>query len=383
MYTLKPLFVATLVAGFAIGTAQAAEVKISGILDTGINIQQVKNGENPSGTRVSLDSGQDAGSRVNIRAHEILPSGTKVGIHLGSAIASDTGAYYFGKLFGGNSTLYLQDKTWGEIHMGRSGSLISPYGDTGVIGQLTDNFAWGMGSAGNWRLNSGRYDNQITVATPDFDGLKIYAQRTFSETGSEPQKGGREEHDTHTSVAAVYTNATLDLIAAYDRDQYTNTPTTRYGNEMQVLSLAGNYRVADMQFGLFTQFFKDAYRAPGTASLKDLIADGTTEGRGFDGWLAGLEWMSPVPGGKAYAVAIYNQGKYKGELSANPTQEREFKRYTLGVGYEYVLSRRTCLYAGGIYTHGSGLLASDNFKGSIAEDDINRIQYQFGVLHRW
>lgn len=88
-----------------------------------------------------MDSGQDAGSRVNIRAHEVLPSGTKVGVHLGSAIASDTGGYYFGRLFGGNSTVYMQDEKWGEIYMGRSGSLISPYGDMGVIGQLTDNFA--------------------------------------------------------------------------------------------------------------------------------------------------------------------------------------------------------------------------------------------------
>lgn len=383
MHNLTPLIVAGLLTGMSVTTVHAGDVKISGILDTGLNIQQVKNGEKPSGTIVSLDSGQDAGSRVNIRAHEVLPSGTKVGIHLGTAIASDTGSYYFGKLFGGNSTLFVQNESWGELHMGRSGSLISPYGDTGVIGQLTDNFAWGMGSAGNWRLNNGRYDNMITIRSPSFNGLKIYAQRTFSETGSEPNKGGREEHDTHTSVAAVYTNNTFDLIAAYDRDQFTNTPTARYGHEMQVVSLAGNYRVADMQLGLFTQFFKDAYRAPGAASLKELLKDGTTDGRGFDGWLAGLEWMASVPGGKAYAVAIYNQGKYKGEFSANPEQEREFKRYTFGLGYEYVLSRRTCLYAGSVYTHGSGLLASSNFRGDIAEDDINRIQYQFGVLHRW
>lgn len=382
MTPLKHLAAACLAALFAYG-AQAGEVTISGILDTGINIQQTKNGELPSDTRVSLDSGQDAGSRVNIRAHELLPSGTKVGIHLGSAIASDTGGYYFGKLFGGNATLYAEDPKWGELHMGRSGSLISPYGDTGIIGQLTDNFAWGMGSAGNWRLNSGRYDNMITIATPSFNGLKLYAQQTFAEPGSEPEKGGRAEHDTHMSLAALYTNPKLDLIVAFDKDQYTDTPTTDYGKSMTVLTIAGNYRVNDMQLGLFTQFFKDAYRAPGSASLKALLADGTTAGRGFDGWLAGLEWMAPVPGGKAYAVATYNHGEYKGEFSANLNQEREFDRYTFGIGYEYVLSRRTCFYAAGIYTHGSGLLASENFVGDIASDDINRIQYQFGVLHRW
>ena len=330
-----------------------------------------------------MDSGQDAGSRVNIRAHEVLPSGTKVGVHLGSAIASDTGGYYFGRLFGVNSTVYMQDEKWGEIYMGRSGSLISPYGDMGVIGQLTDNFAWGMGSAGNWRINNKRFDNQVTIATPSFNGLKIYAQRTFSETGNEPDKGGRAEHDTHSSVAAVYTNATVDLIAAYDRDQLTDTQKVDYGKSTNVISLAANYRLHDMQFGIFTQYFKDAYSAPGTASLRDLVANGTTAGRGFDGWLAGLEWMAPVPGGKAYAVAVYNHGEYKGDFADDVEGERDFSRYTFGLGYEYRMSRRTCLYAGGVYTHGSGLLASENFKGDIAEDDINRIQYQFGVLHRF
>lgn len=382
MHSLKPLAAAVLAATMACA-AQAGDVTIHGIMDTGINIQHVKNGDRPSDTRVSMDSGQDAGSRVIIRAHEILPSGTKVGVHLASAIAGDTGGYYFGRLFGGNATLYLQDEKWGELHMGRSGSLVSPFGDTGFIGQLTDNFAWGMGSAGNWRINNGRFDNQLTIATPNFNGLRLFAQRTFSETGSEPEKGGREEHDTHSSVAAIYSNDVVDLIVAYDRDHLSDTKTVDYGNEMNVLTLAGNYRVYDMQFGIFTQIFKDAYSAPGSASLKDLVVNGTTAGRGFDGWLTGLEWMATVPGGKAYAVAVYNHGEYKGEFTGGVEGEREFDRYTFGLGYEYKLSRRTCLYAGGIYTHGSGLLASDNFKGDIAEDDVNRIQYQFGVLHRF
>lgn len=75
MHSLKPLAAAVLAAMLACG-AQAGQVTISGIMDTGINIQQVKNGDRPSDTRVSMDSGQDAGSRVNIRAHEVLPSGT-------------------------------------------------------------------------------------------------------------------------------------------------------------------------------------------------------------------------------------------------------------------------------------------------------------------
>ena len=47
MHSLKPLAAAVLAAMLACG-AQAGQVTISGIMDTGINIQQVKNGDRPS-----------------------------------------------------------------------------------------------------------------------------------------------------------------------------------------------------------------------------------------------------------------------------------------------------------------------------------------------
>lgn len=105
-------------------SVQAADVKMYGIIDTGIIIENNKMGTGDSQTRAYEEFGINLGPRVGLRGTEDLGNGTKVKLLLENLFESDNGAMRFNRLFGGESSLALEGP-YGEIAFGRMGALTS------------------------------------------------------------------------------------------------------------------------------------------------------------------------------------------------------------------------------------------------------------------
>lgn len=186
---MKKSLIALAVLGAA-ASAQAADVSVYGVVDTGLAYtyndewtvdEHVTDGE----SNLEMASGINASSRVGITGSEDLGNGMKVGFKLESGINSDDGALnQGGRLFGREASLTLSGD-FGKISAGRMGGVGSSAGTYDYVYAIGESFdggdfnIWGMTA-------SSRYDNMITYETPEFAGVKVTAQYSFDgDTGAD------------------------------------------------------------------------------------------------------------------------------------------------------------------------------------------------------
>ena len=234
---MKKSLIALAVLGAA-ASAQAADVSVYGVVDTGLAYtyndewtvdEHVTDGE----SNLEMASGINASSRVGITGSEDLGNGMKVGFKLESGINSDDGALnQGGRLFGREASLTLSGD-FGKISAGRMGGVGSSAGTYDYVYLIGDAFdggdfnIWGMTA-------SSRYDNMITYETPEFAGVKVTAQYSFDgDTGADNDDYiAKDQHGTegkttvdryayHLSkrtdayLGAGYAKATLDTANLY------------------------------------------------------------------------------------------------------------------------------------------------------------------------
>ena len=143
---------AVLAAAFAMGTAQAAEVELYGLIDTGLSYQHVdKDVANEDATdQLQMKSSQSIPNRWGMRGSEDLGNGLKVGFMLESQFGSDDGSMTGNRLFQRTAQISLTS-SYGTVVVGRSGSLRSGFGTTGLWGGKVAPFSnsWGDYIAGS------------------------------------------------------------------------------------------------------------------------------------------------------------------------------------------------------------------------------------------
>ena len=373
-------------------SVQAADVKMYGIIDTGIIIENNKMGTGDSQTRAYEEFGINLGPRVGLRGTEDLGNGTKVKLLLENLFESDNGAMRFNRLFGRESSLALEGP-YGEIAFGRMGALTSPFGHWGIFGLEATPFGFGWGRSGgvHWMVGGDRLDNTISYASPKFGpGVQLYAQYSF-QTGTNPVPGvenAKERHNTRrASIAFRIKNESLTTVGTLDRIMNTHNSPADYGEDTTIGSLTVNFPVVkDVRLFVMGQYFRNVYNAPGTPvhspvkliGTANLGADNQTgiSGRGFDGYVASINAQIKVAGGDLYLTTAYDDWEYKGHVTEG--QETDLKRYLVGAAYEYPLSKHTHLYASANWTHGSGLFDTKNFSDS---SDPNSSQVMAGITH--
>lgn len=182
----KKSLIAIAALGAFAGSAMAADITISGRIDTGLNFhdQEVK----VDGTKTidensfAMKSGQYSGSRITIKGSEELGNGMKAGFILENGFEGDDGSFDSNgddKLFGRESIVYLEGD-FGHFSMGRVGSLSSGLGSYNLVYGFTP---WGAGwgsyaaNKGEFMLGDrGRMNNTITYRSPEFAGVQVFAQ---------------------------------------------------------------------------------------------------------------------------------------------------------------------------------------------------------------
>lgn len=387
----KTLAAAAVLGAFA-GSAFAADVTLYGVIDYGFNYQHVDT--DAAGTDASdsfrMMSGQNSGSRFGLKAQEDLGNGLQVGFVLENGFDADDGSFDGNgddKIFGRESQLYLSG-AFGTVSFGRVGQMASANGSFGILGGASP-------FSGGWQDSVGqkfvfangfaRFDNTVTYVTPEFAGLKVYAQYSFQNSSKEAGTEGKSSVDRYYGVGATYTNNNLYLVGIVDsmnwgtgKDASGNPDAGRSLDDQLAVTLGGAYDFGVAKLYASGQYFDNAKavgqkRATETGSIADGYSFATLEGA--EGWGLNVGVGVPVFGGTAKAQVAY--------MDAESTRDSDMNvsRWSLAAGYDYNLSKRTMVYTAAAYTRDD---VSEQYQATTGTgSNPSTVEVMAGIVHKF
>ena len=338
----KTLLAAALAASFA-GSAMAASVELYGLVDTGLAYTNTSFGGLATAGKdtdsFAMRTGINAASRFGFKGVEELGDGYSVEFQLENGFDSDTGKLHTDKtLFDREARLSL-NTPYGTVSFGRMGSLTSGAGTYDVFQATGDAMDGGYldNMASNVWFARDRYDNMMTFATPDFNGLKGYVQYSFNIEGQEA--AGTRDNDRYVAAGATYTYGPLSLALVYDSVMYNHwqdgvRSSTADLDDSQTVSFGVNY-----DFGVTKAFFGAQYGKNETLDLSTILNDDNAEAN-VKGYNLHIGAATPLSCGTLTVSAYY--GDYEEVGNNNVTA----KKYGIGLMHEYPLSKRTTFYTG-------------------------------------
>ena len=194
-----------------------------------------------------------------------------------------------------------------------------------------------------------RFDNTVTYVTPEFAGLKVYAQYSFQNSSSDKEgTEGKSSVDRYYGVGATYTNNNLYLVGIVDSMNWDSTATGANLDDQLAVTLGGAYDFGVAKLYASGQYFDNA-KGVGQKRAK---ADGTiATGYDFSGALEGAEGWGlnvgvgvPAFGGTAKAQIAYMDA----ESIARQRHER-FRAGALLRATTTTSRKRTMVYTAAAY----------------------------------
>lgn len=398
---MKKSLIALAVLGAA-ASAQAADISLYGVVDTGLaytyqdnwgidgnTVAHTTDGE----SSLEMASGINASSRVGIVGSEDLGNGMKVSFKLESGINSDDGALnQGGRLFGREASLTLSGD-FGKISAGRMGGVGSSAGTYDYVYLIGEAFdggdfnIWGMTA-------SSRYDNMITYETPEFAGVKVTAQYSFDgDTGADNkdyddaedgQHGteGKSTVDRYASLAVTGGFGNLQFVGAYEYINHAADSVVK--DDGHLFHLGGNYDFGVTKVFALAQYYQGIRNAAGW-NLSDDIADTFTDGDatdGFKGYGLHIGSITPIGGGDLTVAAYFQDGKLENCYDAGDPESYDVDAQYVGVTarYAYHLSKRTDAYLGAGYAKAT---LDTSSLGDVHDMEKELIQAYVGLTHRF
>lgn len=328
----------------------AADVTVFGIVDAGLTYTQADPGHGASAKSLEMSSGNYNANRVGLRGREDLGNGNAVGFFLESGWNTDDGAMKTsGKLFDRGAWLWFENASLGKLSMGRTGLLRA--GTTPLnffaTGNRINPFGTGWSLISSPMLTMPHYDflasNSLHYTSPDFSGVKIYAQYAFG-----GDKTGEEENKPNTDRYAAF-GATLDRGAVHwmAMVDYLNEKSTGPAKTHDALtfSTGGNVDVGETKLYAWAQYFKDVDRI-----MPLPVVSGYSLFEGLDritGYAATLGAKIPVASATKLNLSLtYLDAESDDDLSSAylAANDDAMKRYGAFAGLEHKLSKRTTLY---------------------------------------
>ena len=389
---MKKTLAAIAVLGAFAGSALAADVTLYGRVDTGFQYNHTNPAAAASTSKFSMESGQKSGSRWGLKGVEDLGS-FKVGFILEDGFAADTGAES-GVMFDRESSLFIEGG-FGKLAVGRLGSIVN---GTSSWAQLGEASAFGtsyVGAAVSQVLVADAVrDNMIAYQTPNFAGFtgfvqygmggQAYTYKTDKDAAfagsytSNTATGVENESssDRYYALGAKYANGPLKAVVMVDSINYkswymddtTAAKGTAKGHDTDdslTVTAAVNYDFDVAKVYFAAQYFDEVKNAKITTVSKKL-----------NGYALSLSASAPVAGGKLMGVLGYVDAEAADSVTdAKKTDDFDFTRYQIGVGYDYPLSKRTTVYA-------AASLLKDKVEQDGKDDaKTTAAQAMFGLLH--
>lgn len=385
-----------LAAAAAMCSASAASVTLYGIIDTGFaynsyNDDKYSTLTDNADNSFGMMSGQSSGSRFGLKGVEELGNGLTVGFILEDGFSSDTGAEK-DQMFDRESSLFIEGG-FGKFGMGRLSTLANDSGTTGLGGYFSS-FGTGWGDVGvqnymqAYRPN--RMDNMVYYKTPNFAGAEVWVLYGM---GNEEDKTYENEssRDRYYAAAVTYNNGGLSLYGAVDvlnKASFGTNNTADTKDDQITITAAVNYDCGFAKSYLGVHWFDNA-KAVGSSSFGGDWGrmgnfkedDGTAVYSGFgdaNGWSVMLGVDIPVGNGKVKTTLGYLDASSDNEdFSASDDVDQDLKRFMVGAGYEYYLSKRTTVYMGAGYLQDS----IDTAQGK--SYDPSWVQVNCGLKHKF
>lgn len=385
-----------LAAAAAMCSASAASVTLYGIIDTGFAYNSY-NDDNYSTLTDNADnsfgmmSGQSSGSRFGLKGVEELGNGLTVGFILESGISSDTGAMSPDGLFNRESSIYIEGG-FGKFGMGRLSTLANDSGTTGLGGYFSS-FGTGWGDVGVQSYMQAyrplRMDNMVYYKTPNFAGAEVWLLYGM---GDEEDKTYENEssRDRYYAAAVTYNNGGLSLYGAVDvlnKASFGTNNTADTEDDQITITAAVNYDCGFAKSYLGVHWFDNA-KAVGSSSfggdwgrMGNFKNDkGAPIHSGFgdaNGWSVMLGVDIPVGNGKVKTTLGYLDASSDNKDTSLSDVDQDLKRFMVGAGYEYYLSKRTTVYMGAGYLQDSIDTANGN------SYDPSWVQVNCGLKHKF
>lgn len=365
---MKKSLIVLAVAGALSMGAQAATVEVYGLIDTSLVYMHTDadNGEKGKTDSLTMETAQQMGSRWGLRGSEDLGNGYKVGFTLESGFESDTGALEVkqgNRLFGREATINVSGN-FGTVWAGRMpvfGSVLGPNGLFRAIDPITANYTSALGSGYATASMWTRVDNAIAYRTPTYAGFTGYMMHSFKmddkAQDTNEQIEGKASADRYTSLALRYQAGALEGILVGDVTDWGNKLGANQKNrdDGYTMTIGGNYTFdGGLKVLAFYQYFDtmklNANARGGVAKdgIMDIMQSSTDPlvrniGYGYvDGWGMGVGVNYPVFGGTARFAVNHRQ--------MDNEENVDFTRTTVGVTYDYPLSKSTWTYVMGGYS---------------------------------
>lgn len=383
----KSLIAMSVLGAFVAGSATAANVEIYGLINPALMFTSSSGDYDGAETKnqFSMEEGKEFGSRWGLRGMEEISPDFKVGFVLESGFRSDTGALGAardtGRIFDRESHIDLHTK-FGKFQFGRMplfGSVLGADGLFRAIDPLFANYTFAFGSGSVTASDWTRVDNAISYVTPTFAGLTGYAMYSFKNDGTTDAEESKAESDRYASLALRYQNGSLEAVLVTDMTMYGSVDKKEHeeagADNGFTVTLGGNYEFSNgFKLIAFAQYFKDQWlntnaRAGVTFDGVDYITD--RNGYGFvDGYGVSLGANYPLGGGTIKGQVAYRD--------MDNTDDVDFNRWFVALGYDYPLSKRTSLFAMTGFTQ-------EKVENNRTNDEATPYGFEFtaGILHRF
>lgn len=376
MFKKKIAALAVVAALSGVGSVQAANVEMYGVMDTGLTFTHVKDGNQ---NKLEMNSGNYAGPRVGLRGKEDLGNGLAVGFILESGFTSDNGQLgQNGGIFGREAQIYVRGD-WGTFGMGRVGAFSSGSSSLGWYWDM-EPFETGYTDAGVqatqvnvWRLNS----NTVYYVSPVFGGAKLGLQYSFTGTTDE-ERPEFSDNDGFFNAALRWDGKNARALAAIEWERaglrekgFDDRRDDAYNFKLTGACQPGG-GPATFYFGVshyrnFSRFSDSTWDDDG----KILFGTGDKRLEGWSGF-AGAKYT--IGAADLLAMIQYLDGENKNPQEGS-LQDSDFSRTVASIGCHYHVSKRTMLYGIGSYAKGSGL-----FK-DLEEAATDRVMLHAGLTH--
>ncbi|MFM0739348.1 porin [Paraburkholderia xenovorans] len=390
----KTLLAAAVLGSLSISAHAQSSVTLYGLIDAGISYVNHARAGTSHDKLFKYDDGVASGTRWGLRGTEDLGGGLKALFVLENGFSTANGAAgQGGAMFGRQAFVGLSQNGVGSLTFGRQYSFSTDF--------LGGNYSTGsQTAAGNYayhindvdQLTSSRINNAVKFTSANFSGFTFGALYGFSNqagafagapatgTAAAPVAGSSRAY----SFGANYANGPFSVGAAYTDIRYPNqavpTFSTTLANVPAANVATGNIR--DLRtFGIGSRY------AIGAATLWALYTN--TRFEAISG--AASTFTAYDVGAKYSFTAALNVGAGYTYMHLSNATKGHWNQADLSV--DYSLSKRTDVYALGIYQIASGrngtqdvqaqIGSNTSFFGPSGQGADNQLAFRVGIRHRF
>ncbi|PRY05172.1 MULTISPECIES: porin [unclassified Paraburkholderia] len=382
----KKLLTAATLAVFATAAHAQSSVTLYGVIDAGISY--VNNSKTATGhdNLFKYDDGVAQGSRWGLRGTEDLGGGLKALFVLENGFNSGNGTLgQGGALFGRQAYVGLSQNNIGSLTFGRQYSFSTDYlgGNYSTGGQtVAGNYAYHINDVD--QLTSSRINNAVKFSSANFAGLTFGAMYGFSNQAGafagSPTVGTTAGSSRAYSFGVNYANGPFGVGAAYTDIRFPSQSTPAFSTAMANVTTG---TVRDLRtFGVGGRYTIAAATlwALYTNTRFEPITGGTTT---FAAYEAGAKY--------AFTPALTAGAGYT-YMHLSNANKGHWNQADLSV--DYALSKRTDVYALGIYQIASGhnaatgdvqaqIGSSTSYFSTSGTGSDNQLAFRVGIRHKF